>query len=135
MKAASYREGMRCRDLWARMVAAGCKTAILPEFVLHRRLHGKSLTTAQTKQWFELGDIIDFNFVGRLSGEEAMTLEQYNAHIASLPVSRRVTNKKQRVCAIAFRRATMNYGAHSWCLWWATWPWYSSADSDQADCN
>ncbi len=117
MKVGGYREGLRCledRDLWARMVTAGCKLAVQPEFVLQHRLHGKSIMTTKVAECFDLGDFIDFNLVRRWRGEEEMTIEQYNACLTSLPLLTRLSNKKKRLCHIAFRCATMHYSARDW---------------------
>ena len=105
------------------MVTAGCKLAVQPEFVLQHRLHGKSIMTAKVAECFDLGDFIDFNLVRRWRGEEEMTIEQYNACLASPPLLTRLSNKKKRLCHIAFRRATMHYSGATGCISRAIWPW------------
>jgi glycosyltransferase involved in cell wall biosynthesis len=117
MKVGGYREGLRCledRDLWARMVAAGCKLAAQPEFVLHHRLHGESIMVTRMAEIHDFGGFIDFNLVRRLRGQDEMTREQYNDYLGSLPLLKRLSNKKDRLCQIAFWRATMHYSARAW---------------------
>jgi len=117
LKVGGYREGLRFledRDLWARMVAAGCKLAVQSEFVLHHRIHGKSIMSARMAECFDLGSFIDFNLVRRLRGEDEMTVEQYNDYFASLAVLRKLSHAKQRLCHVAFGCAAVHYSAHNW---------------------
>jgi glycosyltransferase involved in cell wall biosynthesis len=102
------------RDLWGRLVTAGYKIAIQPEFLMLHRRHGNSVNTTAMKSLFEFGDYIDFNVIRRLRRQEELTFSQYKDHVASLSFIRRLYNKKWQQSGVAFRRATIFYGVGKW---------------------
>jgi alpha-1,3-rhamnosyltransferase len=99
------------RDLWGRLVTAGYKIAVQPEFLMYQRRHKQSLTTTDLNKLFEFGDFIDFNVVRRLCRGDELTFEQYSNYVESLPFSMRVAGTIKRRSGIAFRRATMYYSS------------------------
>jgi glycosyltransferase involved in cell wall biosynthesis len=102
------------RDLWGRLVAAGYKLAVQPEFLMCQRRHGRSLITTDLAKLFEFGDFIDFNVVRRLRGSEEVTFEEYADYVASLPFLVRLARAMTRRSGIAFRQATVNYSRRDW---------------------
>jgi len=102
------------RDLWGRLVTAGYKIAVQPEFLMYQRRHSHSLTTTDLNKLFEFGDFIDFNVVRRLCGGDELTFEQYSSYVESLPFSMRLAGTIKRRSGIAFRLATMYYSTRDW---------------------
>jgi glycosyltransferase involved in cell wall biosynthesis len=111
-----YRERrpLEDRDLWGRLVTGGYKIAVQPEFLMLHRRHGNSIMGNRLDSIFEWGDYIDFNVVRRLQGQGEFTLSEYNNYIASLPLIRRLSNRRSRKSAVTFRRATVFYSKRSW---------------------
>jgi glycosyltransferase involved in cell wall biosynthesis len=102
------------RDLWGRLVTAGYRLAVQPEFLMCQRRHGHSLMSTDLNRLFEFGDFIDFNIVRRLRAGEELTFEQYVDYIASSPFAVRLAKTMKRRSGAAFRRAIASYSERSW---------------------
>jgi alpha-1,3-rhamnosyltransferase len=115
LKVGGYRgTALEDRDLWGRLVTAGYRIAVQPEYLLYQRRHSHSLTATDLDRLFEFGDFIDFNVVRRLCGDDELTFRQYVDYVAALPFTVRLARAKMRRSGIAFRRATTCYSRRDW---------------------
>ncbi len=104
------------RELWGRMVTAGHKLAVQPEFLVRYRRRPRSLSADVKTQWraHQLMDLIDANIVRRLSSEPELSAEEHWRAVAEMPRYRRLNRARVTASRVCYVRALNRYSTRDW---------------------
>jgi glycosyltransferase involved in cell wall biosynthesis len=104
------------RELWGRMVTAGHKLAVQPEFLMKIQRRPQSLSAEVKMLWrlHQLTDLVDANIVRRLSREPELSFEEHWRAVAEMPVYRRLNRARVTASRVWYSKALNRYSTRDW---------------------
>lgn len=114
------------RELWGRLVAAGYRLGVQPEFLLKQRLHRASITANGIREGVVAGKLVDHNIICLLQGRPCLSLDEFLERRRHLPFFRRFVEALYDSSAIHYREATRDFAERDW--------WHLAAHSTAAVC-
>jgi glycosyltransferase involved in cell wall biosynthesis len=123
-----YPNGYRLgdRELWGRLVAAGYRLGVQPEFLLKQRLHRSSITANRIREGLIAGKLIDHNIVCLLQGQTCLSLETFLERRRAMPPFKRLLEALDELSAVHYRNATRDFAERDW--------WRFATHSTAASC-
>lgn len=101
------------RELWGRLVVAGYRVAVQPEFLIKIRIHGSSLT-ASHRQHVILCEWIDQNIIRLLHGGECLSFESFLENRRTLSWPQRLSRSCRELSFVYYKQATREYADRKW---------------------
>lgn len=102
------------RELWGRLVAAGFRLGVQPEFLLKQRLHGASLTASSGRRNLVTCKFIDQNIVRTLQGEPRISFEEYLDSRNRNSLLKRIARSANESSSVFYVQATRDYAERKW---------------------
>jgi len=102
------------RELWGRLVAAGYRVAVQPEFVIKQRIHGASLTGTPDRRNLLHCAWIDQNIVRLLHGKECISFETFLEDRRAISFPRRLLRDSRELALISYKEATREFADRKW---------------------
>ena len=102
------------RELWGRLVAAGYRLAVQPEFVIKQRIHGSSLTGSPERRYLLHCAWIDQNVVRMLHGEECISFEAYLENRRAISLPQQLLRDSRELGLVCYKEATREFADRKW---------------------
>lgn len=102
------------RELWGRLVAAGYRVAVQPEFVIKQRIHGASLTGTPDRHNLLHCAWIDQNIVRLLHDKECISFETYLENRQAVSLPQRLLRDSREKALICYKEATREFADRKW---------------------
>jgi glycosyltransferase involved in cell wall biosynthesis len=102
------------RELWGRLVVAGYRLGVQPEFLVKQRIHRSSLTGQSMRQNEVVCRFIDGNIRRVLQGQPSLSFEVFLDQRRKLSLFKRLARSGEELGSVFYKQATRDYAERRW---------------------
>jgi glycosyltransferase involved in cell wall biosynthesis len=102
------------QDLWARLIARGCKIAVQPEFFTLHRIHSASVSMRNLAKQHLLCELIYSNLARALSGQKELSLEEFVASKRGQPFIQQMRDKTEFLWQSHYKTSNRAFAERRW---------------------